>query len=199
VLRAFALAAVVGAVLASSGCGSSSTPPTTATGPRHAERVYTIPSIAMQPTLKEGARVTTDLDAYDSADPQRGDLVVFHPPLEAAQSDAACGASVAATSVCPTAIAREDRQTVSIKRIVAVPGDSIAMRNGRVYLDGKLGSENFPGCVVSEACDFPTPVLIPAGHYFTLGDNRGVSYDSRFWGAIPRSWIVGKIIDTTSG
>jgi signal peptidase I len=68
----------------------------------------------------------------------------------------------------------------------------LAIRNGHVVLHGKLQKESFiRPCGGGGGCDFPTPIKIPAGHWFMMGDNRGSSDDSRFWGPVPKSWIIG--------
>ena len=79
-----------------------------------------------------------------------------------------------------------------IKRVVAGPGDTIKIVEGHVIRNGKRESDSYirpcPG--VSE-CNFPVPIKIPAGHWFMMGDNRGESDDSRFWGPVPTGWIIG--------
>ena len=77
--------------------------------------------------------------------------------------------------------------------------------DGRVIRNGHLAEEPFvvsgeasrdlpPGVTLppNPACNFPTPITIPPDHYFLLGDNRAVSSDSRFWGPVPRAWIIGR-------
>ena len=79
-----------------------------------------------------------------------------------------------------------------IKRVVAGPGDRLAVRGGHVILNGKRQSESFiEPCGGGEACDLPREIRIPADHYFMMGDNRGSSDDSRFWGPVPTKWIIG--------
>ncbi|HTC73490.1 MAG TPA: signal peptidase I, partial [Solirubrobacteraceae bacterium] len=51
-------------------------------------------------------------------------------------------------------------------------------------------------CGVSPECNFPTPIKIPAGHWFMMGDNRGESDDSRFWGPVPTGWVIGQAVAT---
>ena len=79
-----------------------------------------------------------------------------------------------------------------IKRVVAGPGDKLVDR-GRPrdpQRQAPAGAFTIP-CATDEGCDFPKTVTIPADHYFMMGDNRGASDDSRFWGPVPRDWIIG--------
>jgi signal peptidase I len=66
-----------------------------------------------------------------------------------------------------------------------------------VILNGKRQSESFiEPCGGGEACDLPREIKVPADHYFMMGDNRGSSDDSRFWGPVPRKWIIGEAFAT---
>jgi signal peptidase I len=79
-----------------------------------------------------------------------------------------------------------------IKRIVAGPGDVISISEGHVIRNGRREPDSFiRGCGGAAECNFPTPIKIASGHWFLLGDNRGESDDSRFWGPVPTSWITG--------
>jgi signal peptidase I len=80
-----------------------------------------------------------------------------------------------------------------IKRVVAGPGDTLAIESGHVVRNGKMVDEPFiRECGSSNGgCNFPEPITIPAGHYFMMGDNRGASDDSRYWGPVPDKWIIG--------
>ena len=151
---------------------------------------YRIPSPSMVPTLVEGQRILVNRLGNRFGDPSVGDVIVFHPPAGAEEGDK-CGTEPATGSVCsqPT----EERADVNfVKRLVAGPGDTIAIEDGHVILNGKRQSEPFiRECGGSGDCDFPNPVEVPADHYFMMGDNRGQSDDSRFWGPVPREWIIG--------
>ena len=71
-------------------------------------------------------------------------------------------------------------------------GDRLQIRNGRVILNGKPQKEPFiRPCQGSDGCDFPTEITVPAGHYFMMGDNRGSSDDSRFWGPVQNNSVIG--------
>jgi len=153
---------------------------------------YRIPSPSMVPTLEIGQRVLVNRIGNRFGDPSIGDIVVFHPP-KGADSDT-CGNPDAGRGTgrpCdrPT---RERLDTNYIKRIVAGPGDRIAIENGHVILNGELQNEPFiRECGIGGACTFMDEITVPADHWFMMGDNRGESDDSRFWGPVPRDWIIG--------
>ena len=152
---------------------------------------YKIPSESMLPTLKVGQRVLVNRLGNDFSDPHIGEIVVFHPPQGAIDQNPACGVMVGGGQICPQPTTREASVNF-IKRVVAGPGDKIAIRDGHVVRNGRLQSESFIApCGGGPACNYPTAITVPAGHWFMMGDNRGMSDDSRFWGPIPRSWIIG--------
>jgi signal peptidase I len=157
---------------------------------------YRIPSESMVPTLKVGQRVLVNRISARFSAPSVGDVVVFHPP-EGAEQDNTCGSGQPPSGqVCdkPTAT----RASVNfIKRVVAGPGDRLSIQDGHVVLNGKLQKESFARpCGGGEGCDFRKTVTIPADSYFMMGDNRGSSDDSRFWGPVPRKWIIGQAFAT---
>jgi signal peptidase I len=144
----------------------------------------------MEPTLGIGARVRVEI-AYT---PRVGDIVVFHPPKDAQVE--ICGRAPHVVkpggAACDTP-EREQAQVKFIKRIVAGPADRISIVKGHVIRNGKREPDPYTlPCGASPECSFPTPIRIPANEWFLLGDNRGESDDSRFWGPIPTSWIVGR-------
>jgi signal peptidase I len=151
---------------------------------------YRIPSPSMVPTLVPGQRVLVNRIGERFSDPKVGDVLVFHPPTGAEQEDM-CGAPKPENQVCLKPTSRH-ADVNFIKRVVAGPGDTLAIRDGRVILNGKRQKEPFTEpCGGSNGCTFTKTVTIPAGHYFMMGDNRGASDDSRFWGPVPREWIIG--------
>ncbi|HWH11802.1 MAG TPA: signal peptidase I [Solirubrobacteraceae bacterium] len=157
---------------------------------------YRIPSQSMVPTLIIGQRVLVDRLGNDFEDPHIGEIVVFHPPEGAVNQDPTCGAPVTPTQICPTPTPQEASVNF-IKRVVAGPGDTISVQGGHVILNGKLQKEPFTApCAGGTGCDLPTPIKVPAGHWFMMGDNRGQSDDSRFWGPIPKKWIIGDAFAT---
>jgi signal peptidase I len=157
---------------------------------------YRIPSESMVPTLQIGQRVLVNRIGDRFGDPEIGDVVVFHPPTGAEQGNQCGGGEPPAGQVCLHESTTQAKVNF-IKRVVAGPGDRIAIRNGHVILNGKRQSEPFAlPCGGADGCDFPREVTVPAGHYFMMGDNRGSSDDSRFWGPVPRDWVIGQAFAT---
>jgi signal peptidase I len=159
---------------------------------------YQIPSGSMEPTLKIGQRVLVDRVLYHFRDPHAGDVVVFHPP-EGAENGQECGdrdTGEGTNAACnlPTP---EESDTNFIKRIVAGPGDRLSIHDGHPVVNGVEANEDFiRACRGGNLCNLPRQITIPPGHYFMMGDNRGQSDDSRFWGPVPRSWIIGEAFFT---
>ena len=159
---------------------------------------YRIPSGSMKPTLAIGQRVLVDRIGNDFFAPSVGDIVVFHPPVGAPAQ--ICGdTDEKPGQACDRPTTGESSENY-IKRVVAGPGDTLKIVDGRVYLNGKRESAkyaSFSGCTPTNPdCNYPTPITIPAGYYFMMGDNRDYSDDSRFWGPVPRSWIIGEAFFT---
>ena len=155
---------------------------------------FRIPSQSMEPTLDVGQRVLVDRVRFHFRDPHRGDVVVFKPPHGADLNE--CGAPPEPGQAC--AVSTKTRSSTNfIKRVVAVPGDRISIKRGRVYLNGKLSDpwniNKDPACGI---CNLPKPLTVPPGQYYMMGDNRGESADSREWGPVPRKWIIGKAFFT---
>ena len=152
---------------------------------------YRIPSESMVPTLEIGQRVLVNRIGARFSDPGVGDIVVFHPPAGAEQ-DNTCGSGPPPEGQVCDQPTPEKADVNFIKRVVAGPGDRIAIEDGHVILNGKRQQEDFTRpCGGGSDCDFPREVTVPADHYFMMGDNRGASDDSRFWGPVPRKWIIG--------
>ncbi|ADU96101.1 signal peptidase I [Thermovibrio ammonificans] len=158
---------------------------------------FHIPSGSMIPTLLIGDFILVDKVTYRFRPPERGDVVVFHFPL--------------------------NREVYYVKRIVGVPGDRIQVKEGKLYIngkpckyrpagsfsyyengveyEGKLFYEFLPrrnGTVKKHLIlktgtqgDFTPVFVVPKGEYFMMGDNRNNSYDSRYWGFVKGSEIVG--------
>ena len=159
-----------------------------------------VPSGSMRPTILVGDRILVNKLAYDLkvpfstirlstwSDPQRGDIIVFRSPADGKRL---------------------------VKRVAAVPGDVIEMRNDRLFLNGQPASYAASDAIASESAlvfdetvagrTHPVmicpskpalrsfgPVRVPAGRYFAMGDNRDNSFDSRYFGLVSRDVIVGR-------
>jgi signal peptidase I len=164
----------------------------------YAIKPYRIPSGSMEPTLAIGQRVIVDRLTHRLGEtPGVGDIVVFNPPAGA--DDEQCGAAgqgEGTASPCSRPVAHKSGETF-IKRVVAVGGDRISIRDGHVTRNGKLAHEPFAAdCGGGADCNFPNAITVPKGYVFLMGDNRGESDDSRFWGPVPVSWVIGRAVVT---
>ena len=192
-----AVAAAALLVLGGNSLAGLTTPDPTQAGELPYQQVYREPSGSMEPTLGIGTKVIVSPGA-----PKIGEIVVFHPP-EGAIVEKGCGPTphviTPGGAACAEPVPRPSTFK-TLKRIVAGPGDEIYIREGHVFRKA-AGSSSFirqqdsdtRPCGVSPECNFPTPIKISAGHWYLLGDKRGESEDSRFWGAIPTSWILGVV------
>jgi signal peptidase I len=153
---------------------------------------YQIPSESMEPTLDVGQRVLVDRVGYHFGDPDIGDIVVFHPPAGAVGEGPECGVRPPPGEACPQPVDNE-ADTNFIKRIVAGPGDRLSIKDGHPVVNGVMAQEDFINpCRDGGSCNFPKTITIPSNEYFMMGDNRSHSDDSRFWGPVPRDWIIGQ-------
>jgi len=153
---------------------------------------YRIPSGSMEPTLAVGQRVLVNRIGTHFNKPHVGEIAVFHPPEGAKQEECGDGTHITPGGApCAKPESKEAGENF-IKRVVAGPGDTIKIIEGHVIRNGKREKDSYirpcPG--VSE-CNFPVAIKVPAGHWFMMGDNRGESDDSRFWGPVPTGWIIG--------
>jgi signal peptidase I len=161
---------------------------------------YRIPSGSMEPTLRIGQRI---LVSRLSTHPGVGDIVVFHPPAGATdygEGNGVCGngsQGAGHPQACDTPTAKESSQTF-VKRVVGVAGDRLRIVNGHVYRNGVEEKDSYiaPCQTGGEICTFPKTIVVPPGDYYMMGDNRGFSDDSRFWGPVPQKWIIGEAFFT---
>jgi signal peptidase I len=153
---------------------------------------YRIPSESMEPTLDVGQRVLVNRIGARFSEPEIGDVMVFHPPTGAEEANM-CGNPAQPENGQPCSRPTAGKADVNfIKRVVAGPGDKISVRDGHVVLNGKRQNETFTKpCGGGIGCDLPRTITVPDGHWFMMGDNRGSSDDSRFWGPVPEDWIIG--------
>ena len=133
---------------------------------------FHIPTESMVPTLKVQDRLLVNKLAYDLNDPKRGDIALFEN--------------------------QQGGKDPLIKRVVGLPGETLELRDGKVYVDGDPLEEPYlerdpckPG--YPKTCSFG-PVTVPRNHYFMMGDNRTNSLDSRFFGPVPEEDVVGEAL-----
>jgi signal peptidase I len=156
---------------------------------------YEIPSGSMLPTLHINQRVLVDRIGTHFTTPKIGNIIVFHPPASESCADPNEGENQdgqQSPTACDVAQTKESTQTY-IKRVVGLPGDRLSIRDGHVYRNGVREKAPFAEpCVGAAECNFPATITIPRGDYYMMGDNRPDSLDSRFWGPVPKAWIIGK-------
>jgi signal peptidase I len=124
---------------------------------------------SMEPTLHQADRVLVSKVDYRLGPPQVGDIVVFNPTLESA--------------------------IPYVKRVVAVEGDVIEIRDGQLVVNGKPSTiKEAQGLTQAQSPQIRYPHTVPPAHFFAVGDNRMSSSDSRSFGAQPNDRIIGKVI-----
>lgn len=155
-------------------------------------QAYFIPSPSMVPELKVNDRVVVSRLAYHLHPIHRGDIVVFKAPPGVGSTYHAGNPIVAFAHDLGDGLGVTEDQTVLIKRVIGLPGDTVEARGGHVYVDGDLLVEPYlpKGTTTS---DFG-PVTVPPGHLWLMGDNRGDSEDSRYFGPVPESSVIGRAI-----
>jgi signal peptidase I len=133
-------------------------------------QTYFIPSASMEPTLMIGDRIIVNKLSVDFGTIHTGDIIVFKaPPTEN------CGTPV----------------TDLVKRVIGVPGDILTSKGNTIYIDNKALKETWSHY---EPLGKPIGrVKVKPGQYFVMGDNHPDSCDSRYWGTVPRSDIIGKV------
>jgi signal peptidase I len=128
-----------------------------------------IPSESMLPTLEIGDRLIVEKLSYYTHLPKRGDVIVFSAPPELQKQGF-------------------EADQVFIKRVIGLPGDTIEIKNGRVFVDRELLTESY----LAEAPNYAmSPMVVPPAQFFVMGDNRNNSNDSHVWGFLPKANIIG--------
>ena len=138
-------------------------------GLRYTIEGYTVRYICMMPNINDGDWIIVNKASYFFSDPNRGDVIVFQPP-EKIHSD-----------------------YPFIKRVIGLPGETIEIRDGKIFINGIPLEEEY----VKEVPKYTMEKKhIPIKEYFVLGDNRNNANDSHSWGTVPRDHMIGKAIIT---
>lgn len=161
---------------------------------------YRIPSGSMLPTLRIGQRILVNRVDLHFFSLHIGDIVVFHPPTDyqaCADPDQGQPASGPGPEQACDVAQRAASSTTFVKRLVGLPGDHLQIRNGHVIRNGRPERDSYiVPCQGDADCNFPATIVVPPREYYMMGDNRPDSEDSRFWGPVRRSWIIGKAFFT---
>jgi signal peptidase I len=161
---------------------------------------YRIPSGSMLPTLHINQRLLVDRIGMSFSSLHVGDIIVFHPPSDTgscANPNEGSTSSGQASPMACDAVGRGPSSETFIKRVVGLPGDRISIVSGKVIRNGvKEKAPYIIPCAGAPNCTFSRTITIPRDAYFVMGDNRPDSEDSRFWGPIRRSWIIGQAFFT---
>lgn len=161
-----------------------------------AVKPYQIPSESMEPTLVRGQRIVVERVGHRLGSlPSVGDVIVFHPAKDPEGSGCSDQDEGAGTPT-PCAVPRKEHDDATyVKRVVGVAGDRISLRRGRVIRNGKRASEPFiRRCSEGGDCTFARTITVPKDTVYVLGDNRGDSVDSRFWGPVRKEWVIGNAV-----
>lgn len=127
-------------------------------------QVYLVEGVSMEPTLHSSERLLVNKFIYRFRDPAPGEIVVLQDPTQGREL---------------------------IKRVIAVAGETVEVRSGVVYVDGRPLDEPYKNTLYTQYADTP-PVLVPEGTIYVMGDNRGRSYDSRMMGPVSIDNVDGK-------
>lgn len=127
-----------------------------------------IPSGSMEPTLQVNDFLLVDKVTYQFEVPKRSDVIVFNPP---------------------DALLKKDIRGGIIKRVIGLPGDRVEVKGGEVYLNQRPIHEEY---IAAQPQYTWGPQVVPPNSYLVLGDNRNQSYDSHYWGFVPRDRIIGR-------
>jgi signal peptidase I len=160
---------------------------------------YKIPSGSMEPTLKIGQRILVDRIGMHFGSPHIGEIMVFHPPADPDTcADPKQGETngVLEPHACDT-VQKQESSLTYVKRVVGLPGDHLQIIDGHVIRNGKREYAPYAvACDGNPLCNFRKTIVVPPGDYYMMGDNRPISEDSRFWGPVPRAWLIGKVFFT---
>lgn len=149
---------------------------------------FWIPSESMLPTIEVNDRVMVNKLAYEWAEPERGDIVVFRDPAEP-EIDESIPEAVIRSVLEAVGIRTRGRDDL-IKRVIGLPGESVAIADNRILIDGQALDE--PYLSNSSAMPDEGPFEVGPGEVFVMGDNRQFSFDSRRFGPIAQEEVIGR-------
>jgi len=153
-------------------------------------KAFIIPSSSMSPTLQIGDRVMVDRVTYYFRKPRRGDIVVWrYPPDDPRSLNTNNPFYWPIQQMGETLHLTHRGTTPFVKRVIATEGETLELRKGQLYINGKKIKEPY---IVNDMSDFG-PVKVPKGMFYGLGDNRPNSRDSRFFGPIPYRAVIGRV------
>ncbi|HVE95169.1 MAG TPA: signal peptidase I [Acidimicrobiales bacterium] len=140
-------------------------------------QAFEIPSLSMAPTLLKGDRVLVNKLSYRLHDVNRGDVIVFKRPPNS-----------------PDEQVPHEEEAIKdlIKRVVALPGERVSSRDGKLLINGRPIDEPYLPTGTLTNIEAEDETLVPPGQYWVMGDNRQQSKDSRFFGTIQESSIIGR-------
>jgi signal peptidase I len=163
--------------------------------PSEDERPIVLSSDVMLPTIAFDEEMTLDEAAYNDSEPEAGDIVAFTPPEGA--FDNRCAAEFKRNAGCGApsrTVTGRLAENEFVMRVAAGPGDEIAIEGGRTILNGEPVDEPYVRpCAGKSGCELPTSITVPDAHVYVLGDNRVAAKDSRYWGPVPLSAILGRV------
>jgi signal peptidase I len=153
-------------------------------------QAFFIPSESMEATLKVGDRVLVSRLSYRLHDPRRGDIVVFTSPFENGKDERSLPLRVL-HGILESVGLRQPSTEDFIKRVIALPGETVESREGKIFINGRelvepyLDEETVPGFEAK---------MVPKGKLWVMGDNRNQSQDARVFGPIDEDKVIGRAI-----
>lgn len=157
--------------------------------------VFTLSKVhqsSMESTLIAGDQLVVEKVSYTFSQPKRGDIIVFIS-REITVDNSIIGRFVRLYKDMYAKITRQEGHFRLVKRIIGVPGDEIDIRDGKVYVNEVEYKEDYIHQPTFEKTKIEYPLIVPAGQYFVMGDNRGMSLDSRDFDCIKLEQIEGKV------